>query len=153
MDRRRFVSAVLAGIGVSLSGCSGRFPGQKTTTQREVRTPGMPECDEPPQDRITVVNRIPKPVVADVALHDDTSTRVFAEEISLEPDDEQNATSPIYKSDTIITEPGTYLVTVNVKAPYTLTHQSEREYTSDCDQWELLIKDEDVDDVRIPLEG
>lgn len=146
-----FAAGVLSSLGLSLSGCSRKVFGQQTSEQ-EHRTPGT-GCDGPPKDQITVVNRIPEPVATHVSVEDGESEVVFQKEISLEPDDEVDATSPSYSSDTVITEPGIYHVTVQVTEPYTLTHESKREYTYDCDQWEILIKQGDVDDVKIPLEG
>ena len=146
-----FATGVLSSLGLSLSGCSRKVFRQQTSEQ-EPRTPGT-GCDGPPKDQITVVNRTPEPVVAQVSVEDEESRVVFQEEISLQADDEADATSPSYSSDTVITEPGTYHVTVQVKEPYTLTHESQREYTYDCDQWEILVKQGDVDDVKIPLEG
>lgn len=152
MRRRTFVASVFSGFCAYLSGCSGQLPGQKTS-QREIRTPGAPDCDGPPQDRITVVNRIPASVVAHVSVENEEATILYSEEISLPPADEGNASSPTFTSDTVISEQGTYLVTVNVREPYTLTHKYEREYATECDRWELLIKQGDVSNVKIPLEG
>lgn len=151
MNRRTFVTAVFSGIGLSLSGCSGQLPGQQTT-QREVRTPGS-DCDGAPEDRITVVSYTPEPVVAQVSVEDAESRVVFQEEISLPADDEADADTPTFRSDTVVTEPGTYVVTVHVNEPSTLSYKSAREYTNDCDRWEIHIEPGDVDDVRIAIEG
>lgn len=151
MNRRMFVMGVVSGIGLSLSGCSGRFLGQQTT-ERELRTPG-PSCDGSPEDRITVYSYTPEPVVAHVSVEDEDSKIVFQKEISLPADDEADVDKPTFRSDTVITDPGTYVVTVQVTEPYTLTYKYAREYTTNCDRWEIHIKPEDVKDVRIGMEG